>query len=361
MPIYKDKKNNKYYFKIYIKGKQILRRGFETEEEAINALIDFRASNVVNSKNKKYPTFNFVCKNYLLYKKKLVKVSSHYCIEKYVNSNIIGQIRDVPVNDLINLDFEKYRIYLAKLDLAVKTKNRYINILKEIFNFCNIYYNYDCPFAKRLLLFKDNEIKKPKNDYRIFTYNDFKMIYPTLNDYDKLLLLTFYLFGLRIGEIMGLSVLSFSSFPHTLCVYREVSWKTNKKGFVLLSPKSKSSNRNYPVPEEYEKLINDHIKKHNLKDENFIFFGIKGKNNPLSEHAINTRIKKWSEIVGYHLHSHIFRHSAVSQLFANNVPIEIISSLVGHNSTEITETVYLHKTEEKKKALTNLMNELVKM
>jgi integrase len=37
------------------------------------------------------------------------------------------------------------------------------------------------------------------------------------------------------------------------------------------------------------------------------------------------------------------RHSFVSLLSADGVPIEVIARLVGHSSTNITETVYRHQ------------------
>ena len=49
---------------------------------------------------------------------------------------------------------------------------------------------------------------------------------------------------------------------------------------------------------------------------------------------INTRLKDWSKIVGYHINSHMFRHSG----------------------TSITKQVYLHQTDEKKQVLTNFMD-----
>lgn len=158
---------------------------------------------------------------------------------------------------------------------------------------------------------------------------------------------------------MGLTVLSFTSFENTMCIYQEVNWKTKIKGYRLLSPKTTTSNRNYPIPSKYKELIDQHIKENKLKDEDFIFYGRKGHKHPCSEHMINCRLDKWSKIVGYHIHSHMFRHSAVSQLYANNVPLELISDLVGHSSTAITKQVYLHQTEDKKQAISNFMNKLI--
>jgi integrase len=41
-------------------------------------------------------------------------------------------------------------------------------------------------------------------------------------------------------------------------------------------------------------------------------------------------------------HAHEGRHTAVSIMSTNGVPIQEISDVVGHRSTHVTETVYRH-------------------
>ena len=43
-----------------------------------------------------------------------------------------------------------------------------------------------------------------------------------------------------------------------------------------------------------------------------------------------------------HWHAHEGRHTAVSIMSHNGVPIQDISDTVGHKSTHVTETVYRH-------------------
>ena len=43
-----------------------------------------------------------------------------------------------------------------------------------------------------------------------------------------------------------------------------------------------------------------------------------------------------------HWHTHKSRHTAVSIMSSNGVPIQEISDTVGHKSTHVTETVYRH-------------------
>jgi integrase len=59
--------------------------------------------------------------------------------------------------------------------------------------------------------------------------------------------------------------------------------------------------------------------------------------------ALNWRFGKITRKVGIgHWHAHEGRHTAVSIMSSNGVPIQDISDTVGHKSTHVTETVYRH-------------------
>jgi integrase len=58
---------------------------------------------------------------------------------------------------------------------------------------------------------------------------------------------------------------------------------------------------------------------------------------------LNWRFSKMTRRAGIgHWHAHEGRHTAVSIMSSNGVPIQDISNTVGHKSTHITETVYRH-------------------
>jgi integrase len=58
---------------------------------------------------------------------------------------------------------------------------------------------------------------------------------------------------------------------------------------------------------------------------------------------LNWRFSKMTRKAGIgHWHAHEGRHTAVSIMSSNGVPIQEISDTVGHKSTHVTETVYRH-------------------
>ena len=59
--------------------------------------------------------------------------------------------------------------------------------------------------------------------------------------------------------------------------------------------------------------------------------------------ALNWRFSKMTRKAGIgHWHVHEGRHTAVSIMSSNGVPIQEVSVTVGHKSTHVTETVYRH-------------------
>jgi integrase len=59
--------------------------------------------------------------------------------------------------------------------------------------------------------------------------------------------------------------------------------------------------------------------------------------------ALNWRFSKMTRKAGLgHWHAHEGRHTAVSIMSSNGVPIQDISDTVGHKSSHVTETVYRH-------------------
>ena len=76
-------------------------------------------------------------------------------------------------------------------------------------------------------------------------------------------------------------------------------------------------------------------------DNNLVFCHENG--DPYTSDALNWRFGRMTRRAGIgHWHAHEGRHTAVSIMSLNGVPIQYISDTVGHKSTHVTETVYRH-------------------
>jgi integrase len=76
-------------------------------------------------------------------------------------------------------------------------------------------------------------------------------------------------------------------------------------------------------------------------DNNLVFCHENG--DPYTSDQLNWRFSKMTRRAGIgRWHAHEGRHTAVSIMSSNGVPIQEISDTVGHKSTHVTETVYRH-------------------
>lgn len=359
--VYFDDVRNKYEYRKMIHGALLFGRA-NTPKDAYAALIEATVRNEdpkPKKKKKILPTLNQVLVSYLKECKDTLKITTYYKRKHIVNLYYKDRFRNVPIDKLVDKDFQKWYNFIKKRNIICSSKNQYLTILKSIFEYIRIHYGYECLYVQRLHAFKDYSISEPVTDYRVFTLNDFKLLYPTLNSYDQLLLLTLFLFGLRSGELLALTKQAVIYNKGLLSIYQSVSWKTEKIGYVLTTPKSKTSKRLYPMPAFYMNLMKQHIENEKIKDNEFIFFSPLNKKDPLSSSSLQRKLNEWSKVVGYHLHPHLFRHSSVSQLYASGMKIEDIKRLMGHSSEQITKEVYLHQTEETNQALSDFLNRLL--
>lgn len=358
MPVYKSGKT--YYFKCCINGRQFLRRGFATKREAQEAEIDFIYENKGNAKNKPKMilTWPKLVEYYLKHLKAQVKITYHYSTSNLLNS-ILDLFPTIDVNKLLYVDFERARARIDKLEVSIKRKNRLLKLIKAVFEYGRIYHNIKNVEVEKMQLFKDYTVKRKTSlKKEVVTFSEFKSLYDVCDPYYKLLFLTLYTFGLRIGEAMGLKVDSFDLDNQIMQIYQSISWKSGTGSYVVITPKTASSNRFYYLPELYIKAIGTHIKNNHLKDNDFIFFSSKSHTRPLSEHALRNKYKRYAELANFPHGTkfHIFRHTNASELLAHGVSLEDIKDYEGHSSVEVTERFYLHQTEESKKRTMEVLN-----
>lgn len=368
---YKSKKRpvTTYYYKCCIKNRQYIKRGFETRREAKQAEALLIAEALQTSKKSpahvtKAPMWSTLLKSFISWQKKQIKVTYFYSLKREIENHIFPLLPNERVDTFTYRTFEKARTMIYKEKICVKTKNKRLRLLQRIFDYCTIYYEYDCPDVKKLTPIKDYSIKKVELKTMTLTYDNFKKIYFLANNYYKLMLLTLYLYGLRLGELMGLKVDAFDFDRKILYVFRAVTWKTGTGSYVVSSPKTSTSNRYLWMTDSYIDLLKKHIEENQLDDDSFIFFSTKYtnrnfKNRPISENAIRFQFKKISQEIGIAIHPHMFRHTNVSELRERGLSLEEIQKLEGHSSSRITEEVYLHETKERRDRTQKILEDLI--
>jgi integrase len=149
--------------------------------------------------------------------------------------------------------------------------------------------------------------------------------------------------GLRPGELRKLTWDHVDLDNGVVHVWRSASktgdTKTPKSKRSLMLPKRAITalRRTRPAPGA-ERLAAGAA----WQDNNLVFCHEDGGRMYTSD-ALNWRFSKMTRRAGIgHWHAHEGRHTAVSIMSSNGVPIQEISDTVGHKSTHVTETVYRH-------------------
>jgi len=164
--------------------------------------------------------------------------------------------------------------------------------------------------------------------------------------------------GLRVGEICALrwedvdldnGVIHVSHTLQRLCLYGQAV----KTAIVTDAPKSESSARDVPVNALLLKLLR--ARKKHAKSE----YVVEGRYGPAEPRVLQYRFEQLLERarlprVGYHA----LRHSFATRCMEQGVRTAVISELLGHSSSKITEETYIHALMEQRFAAVYKLDEL---
>jgi integrase len=148
--------------------------------------------------------------------------------------------------------------------------------------------------------------------------------------------------GLRPGELRKLS------WDHVDLDNAVVHiWRSASRSGEVKTPASK---RSLVLPKRAVTALQAHRKRQTAErlaagtawqNNNLVFCHEDGR--MYTSDALNWRFSKMTRRAGIgHWHAHEGRHTAVSIMSSNGVPLQEISDTVGHKSTHVTETVYRH-------------------
>jgi integrase len=148
--------------------------------------------------------------------------------------------------------------------------------------------------------------------------------------------------GLRPGELRALTWDHVDLDQGVIHV-----WRSTRRDGDTKTPKSR---RSLVLPRRAIDALRTHRKHQDAErlaageawqDTKLVFCHEDGRQ--YSSDALNWRFSKMTRRAGIgHWHAHEGRHTAVSIMSINGVPIQEISDTVGHKSTHVTETVYRH-------------------
>ena len=235
-----------------------------------------------------------------------------------------------------NVDFQMIRGWIASLledGFTARTVNRKISVLKSFFKFLLREGVVDHDPMSRIVNPKSNK-KIPvfieKNEIE-FLLDKIEFDSGFIGDRDKLIIELFYVTGIRLAELISITV---NDIDYNLAIIK-VLGKRNKERFIPLS-----SN----IVMQLKEFTNKY------KINNFLFTDNEGKKvyRKLVYRVVKKYLSKISNVDKKG--PHILRHTFATHMLNNGADINAIKELLGHANLSATQ-IYTHNTIDKLKSV----------
>ena len=192
-----------------------------------------------------------------------------------------------------------------------------------------------------------------------------KELYRTNRTYRAGLLAEFMsLNGCRIGEAVAIEKHNYHKERRELDIHGTLdSVDRNAKKELT---KTLSSYRTTNLTDREIEIIDELIElnelassiNHVFSETDYIFLNNRGK--PMQRNSFNITLQKANQRldkpINKPLSSHIFRHTLISMLAENNVPVKAIMARVGHKDSNTTMQIYTHVTKSMKSNIEGILD-----
>lgn len=292
-------------------------------------------------------------------------------------ASLRGNIRDIRESfgidiKVVNIDPKYVQNYLDNLDCSRNKKERTKSMLNLAFD-----------YAVDLDIIKDNPSRRAKLPRIKKTLEDWKKVEEKYLEEDEIKPLLKELFrrpstyrlallaefmslnGCRIGEAVSLEPENRDFETKILQLHGTYDHTEGYRNGEKTTPKTNASyretimtTREMEIIEELE-FMNELEKNTNprYRDMGYIFTTKNGV--PIQTNAFNLALKnanqRLEKPIQKNLTSHIFRHTLVSRLAENRVPLKAIMDRVGHADAKTTTQIYTHVTKKLKANVAEIM------
>ena len=177
--------------------------------------------------------------------------------------------------------------------------------------------------------------------------------------------------GCRVGEAGALKFENYDKKNRTITINGTLDPTRKGSEGVKTTPKTLSSIRVVDLTKKEIEIIEEFIELHklrkntnpNYKDMGFIFVSANGI--PIHKSSIGKLMKNANSTlkkpINKPLHPHILRHTLISTLAENNIPLKAITQRVGHKDNgKTTMEIYTHVTKNIKSKVVDVLDKIYK-
>lgn len=366
-------KGNYYYAKFRVNGKQkmlatkvpVKGNNKRKAERVLKELIAKYEGLNLENENVLFTTF---LDKWLQSVKPILKPATWESYDKTVSGKIkpYFEQKNYKFKDMKPETFTEYFVFLAqqgksngKGGLSYKTVKNIRGVLSSAYEYAieNSYIK-DNPVLKSRMPSFAHSIKSDVPEYSAEQVRKLLLFAKENDSHIYIFLLLALYTGLRKGELLALTWDDVDYDKKLLRVNKSRTGSRKAITTQITTPKTESSNRKIPLndtvlealkaekkrQEEYAEILGNGYDK----SSSFIIRTVLGKPY-VNLSAINRVVNRLTEKAGLpHCTIHGFRHSVASILDDNGVPIQDISVLLGHESVQTTERIYINRRKTAK-------------
>jgi len=148
------------------------------------------------------------------------------------------------------------------------------------------------------------------------------------NDRNYLIILTLFLTGRRISEVLMLK-------------QKDIDVRAGMVVWNILKKRDKNYKVIKPVPEFLMDSLKKWVERENIQGEDYVFHSNRGKTKHLSRSMAFRFVKKYGKEIGLNLHPHQLRHSFAIQMVRSMTSpggLILLKNALEHSDLKITET-----------------------
>lgn len=366
-------KGNYYYAKFRVNGKQkmlatkvpVKGNNKRKAERVLKELIAKYEGLNLENENVLFTTF---LDKWLQSVKPILKPATWESYDKTVSGKIkpYFEQKNYKFKDMKPETFTEYFVFLAqqgksngKGGLSYKTVKNIRGVLSSAYEYAieNSYIK-DNPVLKSKMPSFAHSIKSDVPEYSAEQVRKLLLFAKENDSHIYIFLLLALYTGLRKGELLALTWDDVDYDKKLLRVNKSRTGSRKAITTQITTPKTESSNRKIPLNDTVLEALKAEKKRQDEhaeilgkgydKSSSFIIRTVLGKPY-VNLSAINRVVNRLTEKAGLpHCTIHGFRHSVASILDDNGVPIQDISVLLGHESVQTTERIYINRRKTAK-------------
>lgn len=288
-----------------------------------------------------------------------VKKSSYFCYEKIVTKHIIPYFKQIKYTELNTPKINTFIEYLLKNGrangkggLSSKTVHDIIVAIRSVAKYAeqeyglrNPLHNISMPKIEKKGIPVLNKVERKQLQNHLMN---------NLNNTNLGILLTMYS-GMRIGEICALKWSDIDLQSGIIRISKTVQRINDKIGnsktkIIVGSPKSRTSEREIPIPNFLVNILNERRQNEN----NYI---LSGTHKLIEPRTMQNRFKSVLKKCGIrNVNFHLLRHTYATVCIENGFDAKTVSELLGHASVNITLNRYVHSSLDMKKKYVAKLN-----